>query len=212
MSTIQIFDQKGNKLDNVSFSLASYKTEVHPSIFSQAIRVLLQNWRQGTVGCKTRGEVAFANRKPWRQKGTGRARVSSLRSPLWRKGGIIFGPQPRVRELSLGKEQRKDVLSALFASALTEGRIVCLDAHFTSEIPSTKQARSMLQALNVHDKKVVLFSTVDDFIVRASFGNMQQVTLASFDAVNAFTCSRQAQWVFFKKDLELFKQMVERWS
>src|SRR3990167_8761361 len=69
--------------------------------FSTWVRVLLQNGRQGTVACKGRSDVAFSNKKPWKQKGTGRARAGSARSPVWRKGGVIFGPQARVRKLSI---------------------------------------------------------------------------------------------------------------
>ena len=65
---------------------------------------MLQNWRQGTVACKGRSDVAFSNKKPWKQKGTGRARAGSARSPLWRKGGVIFGPQPRTRTLTITQE------------------------------------------------------------------------------------------------------------
>ena len=67
----------------------------------------MQNWRQGTVACKGRSDVAFSNKKPWKQKGTGRARAGSARSPLWRGGGVIFGPQPRTRMLKVAKQVKK---------------------------------------------------------------------------------------------------------
>ena len=104
MASIQIYDAQGKAQGMMPLDLDLNKKETSPVTFARAIRVLLQNWRQGTVGCKSRGEVAFANRKPWRQKGTGRARVSSLRSPLWRKGGVIFGPQARVRKLFINNK------------------------------------------------------------------------------------------------------------
>ena len=79
----------------------SQKKEVTPVGFSTWIRSLRQNWRQGTVGCKGRSDVAHSNKKPWKQKGTGRARAGSPRSPLWRGGGVTFGPQARVRTLAV---------------------------------------------------------------------------------------------------------------
>ena len=78
------------------------------------VRSLLQNWRQGTVGCKGRSDVAYSNKKPWKQKGTGRARAGSARSPLWRGGGVIFGPQPRTRVLKAGKQVKKKCVKLNF--------------------------------------------------------------------------------------------------
>src|SRR5438105_1375079 len=86
----------------------SHKYGVDSAGFSNYIRSLIQNWRQGTVACKTRGEIAFSNKKPWKQKGTGRARAGSRRSPLWRKGGVIFGPQSRVRTLKVGRAVKQN--------------------------------------------------------------------------------------------------------
>ena len=82
-------------------NLDASQKKVATVAFSTWIRSLLQNWRQGTVGCKGRSDVNRSNKKPWKQKGTGRARAGSARSPLWRGGGVIFGPQPRVRTLTL---------------------------------------------------------------------------------------------------------------
>lgn len=212
MSMIRVFSRSGDKLEGIS--LASMLSESTPNmvLFSQAVRVLRQNWRQGTVACKTRGQLAFSNRKPWKQKGTGRARVSSIRSPLWRKGGVIFGPQPRTRVLSIGREQRRMVLRDLFADALASERIVCLDFETEQNKPSTKVASQVLQSAGLHNERIVLFVPVDDFGARASFGNIATVSIVSFDAANAFACSYASHWVFLKKDIDLFKQMVEQWS
>src|SRR6201996_8223265 len=80
--------------------------------FAICVRSYLQNWRQGTVGCKDRSEVAFANRKPWKQKGTGRARAGSARSPLWKGGGVTFGPKPRDYSQSMNKKARQAALKS----------------------------------------------------------------------------------------------------
>lgn len=212
MSMIRVFSRSGEKLEGISLASALSESAPNMVLFSQAVRVLRQNWRQGTVGCKTRGELAFSNRKPWKQKGTGRARVSSIRSPLWRKGGVIFGPQPRVRTLSIGREQRRSVLKDLFMDALATERIVCLDFVAEQNMPSTKTASHLLKSAGLQNDRVVLFVPVDDFTARASFGNIANVSIVSFDAANAFACSYAGQWVFLKKDIDLFKQMVEQWS
>ena len=99
---------------------------INPKTFSLAIRVLLQNWRQGTVGCKDRSEVAYTNKKPWKQKGTGRARAGTRRSPLWRGGGVTFGPQARIRELSIPRKAKQKIFSALLLQRLEAGRIAII--------------------------------------------------------------------------------------
>ena len=85
------------------------RKEISPVAMAVYVRSLLQNWRQGTVACKGRSDVAYSNKKPWKQKGTGRARAGSARSPLWRGGGVIFGPQPRTRVLKAGKQLKRSV-------------------------------------------------------------------------------------------------------
>lgn len=212
MSMIQVFDKNGAVLEGLSIFSSVSNSVPSLALFSQAIRVLRQNWRQGTVACKTRGELAFSNKKPWRQKGTGRARVSSIRSPLWRKGGVIFGPQPRTRKLFIGKEQKRLVLQDLMNEVILSGRAVCFDFDFDQDKPSTKMAAQALKAAQMQNEKVVVLASLHDFALRASFGNIHNVSITSFDAANAFAFSYASRLVFMKKDVELFKKMVERWS
>ena len=127
MIAIPVFNTQGKTEEKLNVTIELDRKPESPRTFACAIRSLLQNWRQGTVSCKTRGELAFSNKKPWRQKGTGRARVSSIRSPLWRKGGVIFGPQPRTRTLSLHTKQNRLVFNNLFFSMLDNSAIQCLD-------------------------------------------------------------------------------------
>jgi len=186
------------------------KIEVCPAAYSQYIRVLLQNWRQGTVGCKDRSEVAFANRKPWKQKGTGRARAGSARSPLWRKGGVIFGPQPRVRTLKISKNTKNNVLQALLWNYLDSKNLVSLN-WMPKDKPKTADAFKLLKNLNLHEKKVVLFVNKDDYITHASFANISNVSMLLFDQPNAYDLSNGQCWAFLDKDIDSFKGMVNSW-
>jgi large subunit ribosomal protein L4 len=208
---ICVYDANGQKQESIDLDLDLKKKDLCQQAYSCSIRTLLQNWRQGTVSCKARGDVSFSNKKPWRQKGTGRARAGSLRSPLWRKGGVTFGPQPRTRLLTVNRKHKRLVLNNIFFSNLNDNVISCLDLDFVDEKPNTKVAFNMLKGLQLQDKNVVLFLSFDDEVNNASFRNLPKVQTLSFDQPNAFDLSNCKHWVFFKKDLELFKNMVLKW-
>ena len=210
MFTISLYNNQG-KAETLNLDFSLDKKEQSPVTFARAIRALFQNWRQGTVGCKTRGQLAFSNKKPWRQKGTGRARVSSIRSPLWRKGGVIFGPQPRVRTLSINAQQRKLVFNNLFFNAVDNNTLKCFDFSELSK-PSTKAARTALKHMGLENKKAVLFLSIHDEMAYASFRNIPNVNIMFFDEPNAFHLSNNDCWVFLKKDIESLKQMVAQWN
>lgn len=175
------------------------------------IRQLLQNWRQGTVGVKGRSEVSYSNRKPWKQKGTGRARAGSPRSPLWRGGGIIFGPQPRVRTLKASKKLRSGILNTLLHDFLEKGSIHTLPWEFTGAAPKTSYAYNLLRDANLHDKKLLIFVSMNDVLAYSSFINIPNVHVVLFDEVNAFDLMNSTHWVILQKDLPLFKEMVSKW-
>lgn len=179
--------------------------------FSIWVRALLQNWRQGTVGCKDRSEVAFSNRKPWKQKGTGRARAGSARSPLWRKGGVVFGPQPRVRTLKVTKNTKKNVLGAIAYSQLEAGRVALLDWNFDGDRPKTNLAYDVLKNAQLTDNRVTIFLPTHDVLSYASFANIPNVRILFYDQANAFDLVTSDHWVVFKKDVDQFKEMVGRW-
>lgn len=185
--------------------------KVSPVGFSQCVRALRQNWRQGTVGCKDRSEVAFSNRKPWKQKGTGRARAGSARSPLWRKGGVTFGPQPRSRKLTVTKELKRSVFNNLLWYYLNDKRIVSLDWTPNEAKPKTNLAYSALKNAGLDTKKLIIFVTENDKYTHASFANIPNVQLLLFDQPNAYDLANGENWIFLAKDREAFKEMVSKW-
>jgi len=211
MADIRVYDLQGKEKEKLVFEDVVRK-ETSPRTFACAIRALFQNWRQGTVKCKTRGELAFSNKKPWRQKGTGRARVSSIRSPLWRKGGVIFGPQPRVKNLAVNQKQKQLVFNNLLFSKIDLNAIHCLDFNLVDKAPSTKLASSAFKKIGLNNKKVLVFLPFGDESSIMSFRNLPNVNILSFNEPNAFDLSNSDCWVFFKKDLDLFKEMIVQWN
>lgn len=187
------------------------KREINNSAFAIYIRRLLQNWRQGTVGCKGRSDVNFSNKKPWKQKGTGRARAGSARSPLWRGGGVIFGPQARVRKLKISKSLRSGVLNTLFWDLLEQERILQVNWNLSQEIPRTREAVALLKQLELLGKKLNIILPVNDILTYSSFINIPNVNVLFFDEVNAYDLAGADYLIVFNKDFASFKEMVSQW-
>lgn len=179
--------------------------------FALVVRQLRLNARQGTVGVKGRSDVARSTKKPWKQKGTGRARAGSARSPLWRGGGITFGPQKRTRTLGVPKKVRRTALGGLLSDYLARKNIVALDWQLSDDAPKTAQAVKALQMAKLHGTPITLFLAFDDAVHQRSFANIPRVTIVSFDAPHAFHMVQGSTWVLLKKDLDQFTQMVEKW-
>lgn len=212
---IPIYGLDGKEKDKIEFDIQGEPKELSPKTYSFIIKVLRQNWRQGTVACKSRGEIAFSGKKPWKQKGTGRARAGTASSPLWRKGGVVFGPSSRVRQLFSNRKQRRLVLNNLLQNLFetnSSKNIYCLDCDFSSEKPSTKEAFNILKNLGLKNKRVILFLPFNDEANFLAFRNIPFVKVFSFDQPNAFDLSNGDCWVFLKKDSDTFKKMVSLWN
>jgi len=154
MQKAQILDKTGAVKTEIDLpdSIFSYPEKGH-LVYEAAIN-FLANQRRGTASTKTRAEVSGSNRKPWKQKGTGRARAGATRSPLWRKGGTTFGPQPRDYSYDLSKESKRNALRAALAAKQAEGRILILE-DLALAAPKTKDGASLLRALKVTSALIV---------------------------------------------------------
>lgn len=212
MAQVQVFDASGKNLNALTLSNDVLLKDINTSNFSSAVRVLMQSWRQGTVSCKNRGEVSFSNKKPWKQKGTGRARAGRASSPLWRKGGVAFGPQPRVRSIGINKKQKTLVFNNLLSTKLNDKSIFCLDFESKKDQIKTKEVHTILESMGLMTKKVLLFLPFDDFLVTSAFRNIGNVNISSFDSPNVYALSNADCWVFLKKDVNLFEEMIAQWN
>ena len=181
--------------------------------FATAVRVLLQNnWRQGTVACKGRSDVNRTNKKPWKQKGTGRARAGTARSPLWRGGGVTFGPQPRVRELKISSLANRLAMKQLAWDRLGSDAVVPLEVAWPDEKPKTAVMQDVLVQAGLAGKRVAFFVAPHDYRTQASLANIPKVQVLYFDQPNAYDLANGAYWVFLKGDSQLFKDMVAKWN
>lgn len=184
--------------------------KISPAAFSTWVRVLLQNWRQGTVGCKGRSDVALSGKKPWKQKGTGRARAGTARSPIWRGGGVIFGPQKRTRTLKLSKQVKNSILSSIVSELAENKRLLKLNWG-PAELPNTKSAVKTLVDSGLANKKLVLVVDPKDFVTHASFSNIKNVRIVSVDEINAYEISMGEFVVCLEKDISALKGAASKW-
>lgn len=174
-------------------------------------RVLRQNWRQGTVGCKGRSDVAFSGKKPWKQKGTGRARAGMASSPLWRKGGVIFGPMPRVRKLSIPKKAKQLVLLNVLWDLLNLKKLISLKWALVGDKPRTSYAVELLRDAQVAGKKVCLILQPGDVIQQASFANVPNLKMILFDQINVVDLIASDFVIVLDQDFDRFKEVVSGW-
>ncbi len=180
--------------------------------FSVWVCELMQNWRQGTVGTKGRADVSYTTKKPWKQKGTGRARAGSARSPLWRGGGVTFGPQARTKKLSVPSGVRKKVFAQLFADRVTDKKVIIVDWALENDRPKTAKAAELIKSIGLVGKKLTIFLSLNDTLHSGSFANIPQVQVLLFDQVNAYDLANSEYWLVLKKDVDAFKHMVKQWQ
>lgn len=154
MLKLPLHNQEGKVSGEVAVPETVFGYPVKKHILYEAVINFLANQRQGTNSTKTRGEVSGSNRKPWRQKGTGRARVGSIRSPLWRKGGTIHGPKPRNYRYELPKQVKRNALKSALALRYAENKILVVDNLALAQ-PKTKEAGQLLRRLQVDSALVV---------------------------------------------------------
>jgi len=149
--TLPIYNSDGNQIDTVKLDTAVFDGEVNTDAIYQAVNAYRANQRMGLAATKTRGEVSGGGRKPWRQKGTGRARVGSIRSPLWRHGGVIFGPHPRDFSYTLPQKIKSLALKSSLNAKVKENNFVILE-NLKLENPKTKEAAKIFSHLKIGKK------------------------------------------------------------
>src|SRR5437899_6515106 len=152
MPTVKVRDLKNKEVGDLELSDAVFGVPFNESLVHAAVRNFMANARQGTSATKTRGNVSGAGRKLWKQKGTGRARIASLRSPLWKGGGNVHGPQPRDWSYNLPKKMRRGALRSALSERLREGNLIIID-EFGFKNPKTSEFLGALGTLGLVDKK-----------------------------------------------------------
>ncbi|MDR3049055.1 MAG: 50S ribosomal protein L4 [Elusimicrobiota bacterium] len=161
-----------------------FDTKVSPVLLHEITTAYLNNQRSGTHKTKSRGEIAFSGAKPWKQKGTGNARAGQRNSPLWRKGGVIFGPKPRDYYTKISKQKKRLAVSMAFSSQLQNGNIVVVES-IKLDVPKTKKAADIIKNLKLSGQKII-FAINPDKTFQLAARNLNNVVVENIKNINAY--------------------------
>ena len=184
MSTIKVVSMTGAEVGSVELNDAIFGIEPNMSVVHEVVKNHLANCRQGTQSALTRAEVSGGGRKPWRQKGTGRARQGSTRAPQWTHGGIVFAPKPRSYSYVLNKKVKRLALKSVLSAKAAQGEIVVVDKIALDAI-KTKDFRSFLTAVKADGKAAVVTPEVNEIVVKSA-RNLPGVTTAPAKLINVY--------------------------
>ena len=184
MPKIDVYSVDGKKLKSMELNDAVFGIEPNEAVVHSVLVNYLANQRQGTQSTKTRAEVRGGGRKPWRQKGTGRARQGSIRAPQWIKGGIALGPKPRSYKYRVNKKEKQLAIRSLLSSKVLDNTLVVVDKFDFTEI-KTKQVVSAMKNLNVEGKTLIMIPEKNE-VIQKSARNIEDVRTISVATINVF--------------------------
>ena len=184
MPKVDVYDIKGKKVSDVELAEAIFGIEPNEAIVHSVLVNYLANQRQGTQSTKTRAEVRGGGRKPWRQKGTGRARQGSIRAPQWIKGGIALGPKPRSYKYRVNKKERQLAIRSLLSAKVLDNELTVVDKLEVEEA-KTKVMAKALTDLKVEGKTLIILADRNDNVLRSS-RNIEGVKTIELNTINVF--------------------------
>ena len=167
MPKAKVFNMAGEKIGEIELSEAIFGIEPNKSVLHDSVKNHLANCRQGTQSALTKGEVSYTTKKPWRQKGTGRARAGYAGSPVWTHGGVAFAPKPRDYSYTLNKKVKRLALKSALSAKAAEDEILVIDGLKVEEI-KTKAFKSFLDKIGVEGKALVVTENVDEKVVKSA--------------------------------------------
>jgi len=199
MAKLDIIDRSGKTAAHVDLPESVFSKAPNDHLIYEAVINYQANQRQGTAATKTRADVSGGGKKPWRQKGTGRARVGSTRSPLWKKGGTVFGPQPRDYSYELPKKAKRSALRSALAGKLAAGDLVVVSA-FEVKAPKTKEAVALLKAFRLDS--ALLVDLPDNANLYLAVRNLPRVKAVDVSGINIYDVLAHKSLVFSRRAFE----------
>src|ERR671916_2581061 len=207
MPTVKVRNLKNEEIGEAELSDAVFGAELNESLIHTAVKAFLANARQGTVGTKTRGDVSGSGRKLWKQKGTGRARIASIRSPLWKGGGNVHGPQAKDWSHNLPKKMRRGALRSALSERLREGNLVVVE-EFLFGGPKTKEFVGALKSLGL-DGKTLIVDTLENENLLLSSRNVKGAKIVASGGLNIYDVLRHQRIVLSRAAVDQVTRLLD---
>ncbi len=207
MPKLSVYNISGQVTGEIELNDFVFGVEFNEAVVHQAVVMQLANQRQGTSATKTRGLVRGGGRKPWKQKGTGRARSGSIRSPLWKGGGTIFGPSPRSYAKKMPRKARRLALCCALSAKVAAGELVVVEG-LNFDAPKTKNVVALLAAFNAADAKALLITNGANENVELSARNMPKVTTISNMGLNCFDILKSNKVFLAREVIEKIEEVL----
>ena len=205
MPKANVFNMAGEKIGEIELSEAIFGIQPNESVLHDSVKNHLANCRQGTQSTLTKGEVSYTTKKPWRQKGTGRARAGYAGSPVWYHGGVAFAPKPRDYSYSLNKKVRRLAIKSALSAKAAESEIVVIDGLAVDEI-KTKAFKSFLEKVGVTGKALVVTENVDEKVVKSA-RNLPGVTTTTATIISPYMILTSGKMVLDKAALAKIEEV-----
>lgn len=205
MPTVNVINMKGDTVGKMELSDAVFGIEPNTVAIHTVVVNYLANQRQGTQSTLTRAEVSGGGKKPWKQKGGGRARQGSTRSPQWIHGGIAFGPKPRSYRYELNKKLKRLAMKSALSSKAAEGNIIVLDTLALEEI-KTKSMVEILKAVGFDKKALIVMPAVDEKVIKSA-RNIEGITLTLTNTINVYEIMNNNQMIIVKSAVEKLEEV-----
>lgn len=184
MPNMKVVDMAGKEVGEITLSDLVFGAEVNEAVLHTAVRAFLLNQRQGTQSTLTRSEVSGGGKKPWKQKGTGRARQGSTRSPQWTHGGIALGPKPRSYRVTMNKRVKRVALFSALSAKVNAGEMIVVDSITMNEY-KTKTVVEMLGALGAQKKALIVLPEVNEFVIKSA-ANIEGLKTTQWNTINVY--------------------------
>jgi large subunit ribosomal protein L4 len=206
MPKVALFNQIGSQVGEIELNDSVFGIEPNNHVLFEAVLMQRASMRQGTHKTKVRSEVAGGGRKPWRQKGTGRARQGSIRSPQWRGGGTVFGPTPRSYSYKLPKKVRRLAIKSALSSKVLEENILVLE-NLAFDAPKTKEFTKVLNGLSVNSKALIVTASLEENVA-LSARNLPGVTVVEADGINVLDVLNHDKLIMTKAAVEKVEEVL----
>ncbi len=202
---LNVVNKNSEVVGDIEISIPDRASANKGILFNRTIRTMLMNVRQGNASAKTRGEVSGGGKKPWKQKGTGRARAGSIRSPLFAGGGVVFPPKPKDYSLKMNKKEKKLAFIEAFSQRAQENGFIILD-ELNFEAPKTKEAQNLLKKLNVGKALVILEAGMRNAYL--SLRNIKGIEIKNVDTLNTYDLLRFHKIIAPKSVIEKINRRI----